>query len=85
MVDVTETIKHTINIINYQGKIFEATVSTNDTITFSGFSTVTFFKSCKKSDGATEVEGSISSNVVTITTLNLTSVDIIGFVVGTPT
>jgi hypothetical protein len=58
------------------------TVNTSDTIPFNDFDTVLSFQAILASDMKTIVAGSISGNVVTITTTNLTNVTIIALVSG---
>ncbi len=61
---------------------FEATVSTDDTVTLGEMSTISYAKVCKKADGA-DVTCTIGTNVVTITGAGLTNVPVVGFAYGT--
>ena len=67
----------------YKGFIvFEATVSTNDTITLGGLGTIGHAAIAKKSDSS-EVTFSKATNVLTITTEGLVGVAVIGWALET--
>jgi len=78
MVDVTETMIFSQRILRYAA--FEATVSTNDTVTLDDFEDISVAKAWKLKD-ASEVTVSVSGNVITITGA-VTSERIVGFVIG---
>jgi len=61
---------------------FEATVSTDDTVTLDDLSDILGAALFKKSDG-TSVTFSEATNVITITQAELTNVAIVGFAYGT--
>jgi hypothetical protein len=61
---------------------FEATVSTDDTITLGDFTTVLGAALLKKSDGSA-ITCSVATNVLTITQATTTNVPVIGFAYGT--
>jgi len=61
--------------------VFEATVSTNDTITLGDLSTINSAHLAKKSDGS-EVTCTIATNVITVTGAGLTDVAVVGFAIG---
>ena len=67
----------------YKGFIvFEATVSTNDTITLGGLGTIGHAAIAKKSDSS-EVTFSKATNVLTITSGGLVGVAVIGWALET--
>ena len=61
--------------------VFEATVSTNDTITLGDLTTINSAHLAKKSDGS-EVTCTIATNVITVTGAGLTNVAVVGFAIG---
>jgi len=76
LIIVTETAAITKKRI-----VFEATVSTSDTITLDDMTTINSAHLAKKSDG-TEVTCTIATNVITVTQAGLTNVAIVGFAIG---
>jgi len=67
----------------YKGFIvFEATVSTDDTITLGGLGTIGHAAIAKKSDSS-EVTFSHATNVLTITNMGLVNVAVIGWALET--
>jgi len=62
--------------------VFEATVSTDDTITLGDLSAINSAHLAKKSDGS-EVTCTIATNVITVTGAGLTNVPVVGFAIGT--
>jgi len=62
--------------------VFEATVSTDDTITLGDLTAINSAHLAKKSDG-TEVTYTIATNVITVTGAGLTNVPVVGFAIGT--
>lgn len=83
MVDRPETIMRQEEVSTRRAMWADATVSTNDTVTISSLTTITFSAVCKKADGAT-VAHSKSTNVITITEAGLTDVLVQIFVNGVP-
>jgi len=61
--------------------VFEATVSTDDTIKLGDLTTVHSAHLAKKSDGS-EVTCTVATNVITVTGAGLTDVPVIGFAIG---
>jgi hypothetical protein len=61
---------------------FEATVSTDDTITLADFTTVLGAALLKKSDG-TDISCTVATNVLTVTQATTTNVPVVGFAYGT--
>jgi len=61
--------------------VFEATVSTNDTITLGDLTTINSAHLAKKSDGS-EVTCTIATNVITVTGAGLTDIAVVGFAIG---
>jgi hypothetical protein len=87
MVDVAEIVtssKQTIVTASVEKKYvtFEATVSTDKTVTLGSMSSISYAKICKKSDGS-DVSCTILNNVLTITQAALTDVPVVGFAYGT--
>jgi hypothetical protein len=85
--DRTETVtssKQTVVTAAVEKKYitFEATVSTDDTITLGDLSDILGAAVLKKSDG-TSVTFTEATNVITITQASLTDVPIVGFAYGT--
>ena len=84
-VDRAETIVHrseyikTVQVVKKRLE-FEATVSTNDTITIGDVAAVGSAHLAKKSDGS-EVTCSVATNVITVTGAGLTNIDVIGYAV----
>ena len=62
--------------------VFEATVSTDDTITLGDLTAINSAHLAKKSDGS-EVTCTIATNVITVTGAGLTNVAVVGFAIGT--
>ncbi len=56
---------------------FESTVSTSDTITMQNIGTLSGAAILRKDTGAT-LTATIATNVITVTTIGLTNVDVIG-------
>lgn len=71
--DVVGTISKLIKI---------SVLNTNDTLTFPDITTVLAFQGYKASDMTTPITGTISGNVVTITTAALTNVTAVAIVTG---
>jgi hypothetical protein len=87
MTDVAETVtssKQTIITPAVQKKYitFEATVSTDDTVTLGDLADILGAALFKKSDGSS-VTFTEATNVITITGAGLTNVPIVGFAYGT--
>jgi len=87
MVDRQETVtssKQTVVTAAVEKKYitFEATVSTNDTITLGDLSDILGAAVLKKSDGSA-VTFTEATNVITITQAALTDVPVVGFAYGT--
>jgi len=61
--------------------VFEATVSTNDTVTLGDLGTINSAHLAKKSDGS-EVTCTIATNVITVTAVGLTDIAVVGFAIG---
>jgi len=61
--------------------VFEAIVSTDDTITLGDLSTINSAHLAKKSDGS-EVACTILTNVITVTGVGLTDIPVVGFAIG---
>jgi hypothetical protein len=61
---------------------FEATVSTDDTITLNDLTTINGTAVLKKSDGAA-VTCTVATNVITITGAGLTDIAVAGIAIGT--
>jgi hypothetical protein len=61
--------------------VFEATVSTGETVTIGEMASVAYAKCCKVADG-TDVTCTIATNVITITQASLTDASIIGWAYG---
>ena len=61
--------------------VFEATVSTDDTITLGDLTTINSAHLAKKSDGS-EVACTTATNMITVTGVGLTNVPVVGFAVG---
>jgi len=88
LVDRTETVVDRNEIIVTQTAattkkriVFEATVSTSDTITLDDMTTINSAHLAKKSDGS-EITCTIATNVITVTQAALTNVAIVGFAIG---
>ena len=81
MVDRVATLVTRQRLIRYI--IFEAEVSTSDSITLSDFSSISNAALFKLSDG-TSVTYTKATNVITVTTISLTDEKIIGIAVGVP-
>jgi hypothetical protein len=60
---------------------FEATVSTDDTITLSDLTTINGAALLKRSDGSA-VTCTVATNVITVTEADLTDVVVVGLAVG---
>jgi hypothetical protein len=60
---------------------FEATVSTDDTVTLGSMASLLNAKLLKKSDG-TEVTCTVATNVVTVTGAGLTNIPVVGIAYG---
>ena len=87
MADRSETVtssKQTIVTAATEKKYitFEATVSTDDTITLGDLADILYVKLCKKSDGS-DVACTEATNVVTVTQAATTNVPVVGFAYGT--
>lgn len=87
MVDRTETVtssKQTVVTPAVEKKYitFEATVSTNDTITLGDLTDILGAAVLKKADGVA-VTFTEATNVITITGVGLTDVPVVGFAYGT--
>lgn len=87
MVDRAETVtssKQTVVTAAVEKKYvaFEAQVSTNDTITLGDLADILGAAVLKKSDG-TSVTFTEATNIITITQVALTNVDVVGFAYGT--
>jgi len=87
MVDRAETVKSSRQIIITQAvtkKIidFDATVSTNDTITVSDLAAVNGATLMKQADG-TAVTCTVAANIITVTQATLTDVPVVGEAIGT--
>jgi hypothetical protein len=61
---------------------FEATVSTDDTITIGDLASILFATIVAKSDGA-EMDCSVATNVITVTQVGATDEPVVGFAYGT--
>lgn len=61
--------------------VFEATVSTNDTITLSDITTITGAALLKRSDGSA-VTCTVATNVITVTQATLTDAVVEGIAIG---
>ena len=84
-VDRAETVvsrREFVKTVEVRKKIieFEATVSTNDTVTIGEVTTVASAHLAKKSDSS-EVTCTVATNVITVTGTGLTNVDIVGVAV----
>jgi hypothetical protein len=61
---------------------FEATVSTDDTITIGDLASILFATIVAKSDGV-EMDCSVATNVITVTQAGATDEPVVGFAYGT--
>jgi len=87
LTDIAETVTGTKQIVvtpavTQKRVDFQATVSTDDTITISDLTTIDGAALLKLSDG-TAVTCTVATNVITITQSPLSSVAIEGFALGT--
>ena len=73
VVDREETVLREENVSTRKAIWADATVSTDNTVTFGSVTTITFSAVCKKTDGAT-VAHTKATNVITITEAALTNV-----------
>lgn len=87
MADRTETVtssKQTVVTAATEKKYitFEATVSTDDTVTLGDLTDILGAAVFKKSDG-TAITFTEATNVITITQVTITNVPVVGFAYGT--
>jgi len=87
MADRSETVtssKQTVITAATEKKYetFEATVSTDDTVTLGDFTTITYAKIVKKADGS-DITCTINGAVLTITQATTTNAPAVGFAFGT--
>jgi len=87
MVDRAESVKSLDTFIvtaatTKKRIVFEATVSTDDTITLDNLTAIQNALLTKKSNGS-NVTFSKATNVITVTEAALTNVPVVGFAIGT--
>jgi len=82
MADAIPTPISTRQSIPGYWEVFEATISTNDTVQFRAFETLTNHVVWRASDG-TDVTATRAGKTLTITQGSLTSIRVIGMVWGT--
>jgi len=87
MVDRAETVTSSRRVIvtdAVEKKVieFEATVSTDNTITLNDLTTINGAALLKKSDGSA-VTCTVATNIITVTAASLTDVPVIGEAIGT--
>ena len=83
MTDREETIVKQQDITTRKAIWADATVSTDDTVTFDSLSSITFSAVCARDDG-TEMDHTVLNNVITITELAVANVEVEIFVNGLP-
>lgn len=84
VVDRAETVKSSGDVKTFKWLFFEATVDTDDTVTFASLTAITGGYILKKSDCATAVTFTKATNVATITQAALDEEVVQGIMWGTP-